>query len=119
MCERNKRVIREADLEPSNQAMDGALLCYNALAAHALADNKILWHMTPKFHMAGHIAYDFAQIRNPRWVHNYMDEDMVGKIKRISSKCHGLTAGKMALNRYIILVGVRWWRRLSTLRGIQ
>jgi hypothetical protein len=118
ICERNGRFIAEADVQPLKDAMEGALLCYNSLAADALRDNQLLYDLTPKAHLATHLAWDFAPQANPRHVHCYCDEDMVGKMKRLTSKCHGLTAGRMGVRRYMILVGVRWWKRLSQLRGL-
>ena len=58
-----------------------ALVCQNALCEHALRTNNIMWQILPKNHMATHMAYDMAKHVNPRRVHNYPDEDMVGKVK--------------------------------------
>ena len=100
--------------------MHEALLCANYLCNEAAGNGKSLWHITPKFHMAIHLAYDFAaEGVNPRRVTCYADEDMVGRMKKIVSKCHGKSAGKTCLDRYTILVGTRWWTRLAVLRGLR
>ena len=98
-------------------AVEAALSCYNWLASEALQQRKKLWKVVPKLHMLTHIAYDNAQEVNPRWVHCYGDEDMVGKVKRIANKCHGATAHNAVLLRYLIWVGIRWWQELHLLRG--
>ena len=49
------------------------------------------WKVVPKFHALSHIAYDNGGV-NPRQVHCYQDEDMVGKLKRIYLRCHGALA---------------------------
>ena len=53
---------------------------------------------------------------NPRRVTCMLDEDMVGRMKRIYVRCHGKTAPKRALQRYQIVVCIRWWDMLATLR---
>ena len=39
-------------------------------------------------------------------------------MKRIVLKCHGATAYREALLRYVILVGIRWWTWLEVQRGV-
>ena len=80
--------------------------------------NRKMWHTIPKNHLITHLMYDQAPQANPRRVLCYADEEMVGKMKRIMERCHGSTAGRMGMHRYIILAGVRWWLKLGQLRGI-
>ena len=96
--------------------MEEALTCQNALCSEAVEAGRAMWHELPKNHMASHIAYDFVKEINPRSVHNYPDEDMVGRMKRIMSTCHGATAARSGMQRYIILAGARWWMQLYTIR---
>ena len=92
-------------------------MCHNALYSVAISINQLLWQVLPKAHMTEHLGFDFSQTAvHPRRVTNYSDADMVGKIKRIMSSCHGCNAGKMAMFRYVILVGTRRWDRLKDLR---
>ncbi len=90
-------------------AMERALCAYNALAVEAIGANVRLWRLTPKHHAMTHIAYDNGGT-NPRKVSCYLDEDMVGRMKRIYMMCHGRTAPSTSLRRYIILCGLRWKR---------
>ena len=100
--------------------MEKALLHLNRLHGEALEKREFIWHISPKSHMATHMVYDFtAEGVNPRRVTCYADEDMVGRVKRIVQQCHGTTAGTRAIERYVILVGTRWWTRLAKLRGIR
>ena len=62
------------------------------------------------------MAYDNAGEANPRRVHCYSDEDMLGRVKKILHKCHGLSAGRRLIQRYIILFSLRIWGRLKNLR---
>ena len=71
----------------------------------------------PKFHYMTHSAHDQSKVTNPRWVHVYADEDMVGKVKKIVVACHAKTASTRVLERYNILFGARWLRALMAARG--
>ena len=119
ICDAHGRYIPRPQVEVGQQAVELALVSQNALEAAALARGRVLWHQTPKNHMATHMAYDMMPYANPRAVHNYPDEDLIGKVKRLMSKCHGLSAGRQGINRYMILIGTRWWDRLSQLRGLR
>ena len=45
-----------------------------------------------------------------------LDEDMVGRMQRIYIRCHGTTAPTRALQRYQIVVGIRWWAMIGKIR---
>ena len=101
------RFMAAAAAEKLEQNMEQALLLYNALAAEAAASDRCVWRLRPKLHACTHIGYDHGGT-NPRRVHCYADEDMVGKMKRVYLRCHACTAPQRALQRYAILVGKRW-----------
>ena len=71
-----------------SRCLGEALELYVALAASAAETGNTRWNIVPKCHAMSHIAYDNCGI-NPRQVHCYQDEDMVGKLKRIYLRCHG------------------------------
>ena len=119
ICSRNGRTIAVEDREPLQSAMEKALCSYNWLAGKALENNKCRWELLPKAHMCTHLAYDMALVANPVAVSCYSDEDMVGRVKRMLLKAHGTTAGSRAADRYSILVGLRWWKRLAEIRGVR
>ena len=98
--------------------MEAALDCYVWLANEALEQGERLWRLQPQMHMLTHLAYDMAQEANPRRVHCYADEDMVGKFKKLVAACHPRTAGSKAVLRYMIMIAWRWWLRLAEARGV-
>lgn len=117
VCDSHGRWLPPAARDEIASCVEAALLCMNALHAEALQAGVFRWVMFPKNHMLTHSAYDMAATGvNPRRTTCYADEDMVGRSKKIMSKCHGATAGRMCLYRYAILVGTRWWTQLATLR---
>ena len=103
------RFLAAAAAEELEFNMERALKLYNALAAEAVKCGRALWRLRPKLHACTHIGFDHGGT-NPRWVHCYADEDMVGRMKRLYKKCHGATAPWRALQRYMIMVGLRWAR---------
>jgi hypothetical protein len=106
-CRKGGRHLSAAATEVLADAMERALLMYNALAANAYGEGRMLWKTIPKHHALTHVAYD-GHGTNPRAVHCYLDEDMVGRTKKIYIKCHGATAPLRGLQRYLILIGLRW-----------
>ena len=119
-CDKHDRWIPGPDRVVLAEHMENALVCMNAMHRIALDAGKYRWQLTPKCHMATHMVYDMAATGiNPRRTTCYADEDMVGRTKKIMSKCHGSTAGKRCMDRYAILVGTRWWKRLAEIRGMR
>lgn len=97
--------------------VEDALLAYNALAVSAFRAGARRWPMKPKLHALTHIAYDNCGV-NPRAVHCYADEDMVGRVKRVYVRCHAGTAPSRSLERYTIHTSLRWWMELREARGL-
>ena len=92
ICDRNGRFIGEEDLEPLASFAEGALGCHSELAEEAAQLNSQRWKWLPKCHMATHLAYDNARQANPRTVHCYADEDMVGRVQRMLKLMASLSA---------------------------
>ena len=107
-------------LKPDERAalmnhFENALLSYNALAVGSVEAGKKLYPLIPKHHAMVHIAFDFSL--NPRRTSCYQDEDMVGRCKRLYNGCYGgHTAPKRSLQRYIIMIGLRWTAAIRRLR---
>ncbi|CAE7863872.1 unnamed protein product, partial [Symbiodinium necroappetens] len=78
-------------LQQANYLYHSAL---NSLATEAIDNGRLLWKLRPKFHKLDHIAYDQAARINPIVLSCYMDEDAVGKIKRMAMKSHPLQLGR-------------------------
>ena len=85
------RYMSEAATAAVAQLFGEALEVYSGLAASAAETAAARWQILPKHHAMMHIAYDNGCV-NPRAVHCYDDEDMVGKMKRVYCKCHGVAA---------------------------
>ena len=118
LCRQAGRKPTDDEAQGMAKAMETALLCYNWLSTEAHRANLRLWKIVPKFHLITHCAYDQAKVTNPRWVHCYKDEDMVGKVKKIVLACHGKTAGNRVLDRYRVFFGIRWYEELASARGV-
>ena len=107
------RILTVAESQGLERNMRDALTAYNALSV--VFESDCLYACIPKMHMILHMSQNRI---NPRWVHCYADEDMVGRMKLVYSGCHGLTAPLRALQRYSILVGIRWQHQLNHARGV-
>ena len=116
VCRSTGRFLSPEEAEQVCVAVETALQCYTYLRQNC--PDARLFHSVPKFHMWTHMAYDFALRANPRRVHAYADEDMIGKIKKILEHCHGSTATSRGLLRYLIWVSLRWWVLLHGMRNI-
>ena len=82
-----------------------------ALAERVASNIVRMWAVRPKSHSHTHVIYVVASTRlNPRFFHCFGDEDYVGRIGRLSARCHPTTQSLEALTRY--LAGSRL-RRLS------
>ena len=71
----------------SSKAREFALL-YVALADHAQAQEKCLFHITGKFHLFMEMA-SFMNSRNPSDVWTYRDESFGGEISSLASRRGG------------------------------
>ena len=65
--------------------LDNVLDCYTHLATMALAASQCFYAFKPKFHQLEHVAEDvIIDELNPAWHWNFIDEDMMGKVKRMA-----------------------------------
>ena len=115
-CSREGRFLSDGAVKDVEIATEEMLACYKYLSAEA--GNSGLWHMLPKAHMFTHMGFDSAKKANPRRVHCFSDEDLVGKMKRILERCHGSVAHTRAVFRYALWATLRWWIVLHNLRDI-
>ena len=114
VCRRNGRHLPPAELSQLQQAGQAFLTAYNALALNAAAQQERLWKLVPKFHMFTHLLWDQSRVANPRSVHNYLDESMIGFLKKIASACHPTAISYRVVSRYLVWTAVRWY--MSVLR---
>jgi hypothetical protein len=113
VCRRSGRHFTPEQRDRFAHHCERALVANHSLAHDAL-DEK-LYKLLPKHHAATHVAFDSDL--NPRRVQCYPDEDMIGRMKKIFSSCHGSTAHFRALERYAIMTCCRWWCELAKIRG--
>ena len=104
----NDRFSTPASADSCGSLVETALAMHGHLSSASRAAGVRVWPITPKFHAMQHIAYDQAYMGNPRRVHCYSDEDMVGNMKRIYIRCHGIAAPHRSLQRYALLQNMRW-----------
>ena len=108
--------LTEEQRDSCMNLMEAALLAYYALYSLAIAIGEKLWKAIPKCHALQHLAADFGS--NPRRQQCYGDEDMIGRAKRLYNGCHGTTAPRRSLQRYRIILGLRWLHHIAYLRGV-
>ena len=74
---------------------------YNALSAFAEAAKINRYPMKPKNHLFDHCCRDtFVFRENPTFCWVFADEDMIGKVKAIASRCHPFKMGLRTLKRW-------------------
>ena len=115
LCRKAGRFLKRREHDRLCTHTENWLCAYNALAEESLVDGTYLYKITPKFHAATHV-YDVPT--NPRAVHCYADEDMVGRMKKIYNGCHGLSASKRSIQRYAMVVCLRWWAAMHELMNV-
>ncbi len=111
---RGRRHLRPAEHDQLQRRVESALQCYGWLSGRARTMGIPLWRLIPKHHAMTHIGFDTKGV-NPRHVQCYMDEDMVGKMKRLYIKCHAQSAPRRSLERYVLGQAARWLRALQQL----
>ena len=85
------------------------LKSYKQLALLALSTGALRWKVRPKCHYLDHSLRDMRKYRwNPRFFACWCDEDYMGRITRLASRCHRSTVTSTALLRYFILLAHRW-----------
>jgi hypothetical protein len=115
ICKTSGRYLSEPASAALAQHVELALQCNNWLASQTV--DGFRWKLLPKHHALVHMVMDSAGT-NPRATSCYLDEDFIGKCKNIYKAAHGATASRTGLLRYTMLAGIRWHRRLRTLRGL-
>ena len=74
---------------------------YNALSAFAEASKINRFPMKPKLHLFDHCCRDTFDFReNPTFCWVFADEDMIGKVKAIASRCHPFKMGVRTIKRW-------------------
>ena len=94
------------------------LVIYRHLAQAAENARTSRWRTRPKTHYYHH-ALKFMQHTKMNVLKStcFLDEDFMGKVKRLASKTHRSLVSVRTLQRYVILLGCRW-RRLRKSVGL-
>ena len=69
------------------------LQVYNALAAEALQEGRLLWKLRPKSHYMHHLLDEVERCHtNPMGLSNFLDEDHMQYLRGVAIRCHPSTA---------------------------
>ena len=92
------------------QRLEEGYLCYRAAANHlcrlAITNGIPRWHVRPKCHYLEHAVYDFG-MKNLRHMSNYLDEDMIRRVKRMAVAAHPFVS-QHVMYRYALAACLRW-----------
>ena len=102
--------MRPEEVRRALAAGDTYLAAFQYKAAAYQAENRPNWKVRPKLHYFGHqiLGQIAASALNPRHVHCFSDEDMVGKIARIAKATHSSKTSLRTLQRWALLIAKRW-----------
>ena len=88
-----------------------AYMCYrcawNNLAEKAIEKGLPRWHVRPKCHYLEHAILDFNG-KNMRYMANFLDEDMIRRIKKMAVCSHPRFLAKHVMFRYCISATLKW-----------
>ena len=95
---------------PHNRSSEFGLFCCSNLgmANQALADEVMRWPLRPKQHQFEHLVFDFGLWGNPRHFSCMLDEDLIGRLKKITLHTHPKTMSVRALEHYSICAASVW-----------
>ena len=72
-------------------------------------DGGCLYKVKPKLHYFCHVVDNhLVTAINPRWLHNFQDEDFNGRIARLCGKVHVASVMVRAFQRYLLFLGMRF-----------
>jgi hypothetical protein len=96
--------------------MEFAMRCYvfgySWLAAEAATMNRFMWKERPKFHYLEHHLDALKRTgENPKAVQCWMEETLMGRVKRTGSHCHATSAILRFFQRHVLYLSLRWERR--------
>ena len=106
------RFFTEDEARLAYQAGRLFLVLYQRLANRAIGENRRLWKVLPKHHYIDHQIRRLKKDRfNPRYRQCFLDEDWMGKVKKIASKTHGASTLHRFIDRYLLHIGFRWSKK--------
>lgn len=77
---------------------------YHALAALALERGQMQWALRPKHHLLAHLFLEDLPTLgyNPRFFHTFVDEDAIGRVMRIATRCGVQQLAKRVVERWLL-----------------
>ena len=88
------------------------LVTYQVLAQQSVDAWTMLYKVRPKHHQFEELLRDMETIAlNPAKYSTFADESFLGKLKLIALRTHGATVMRRTLQRYLLLLGLRFERR--------
>jgi hypothetical protein len=96
------------DSEVARATRGGYAFLDTYLWLSTLSLSRALYKVTPKFHYLTHHIDDLRSGANPRFQHVFLDEDFMGKLRRLGSKCHRRLAPLRMLQRWSLFMANRW-----------
>ena len=81
---------------------------YLGLANASLDAGVMRWALRPKLHQLEHLVLDFSIRKNPRFFSCVLDEDAVGRLKKVTQHTHPRTLSVRALQHYAVAVCHLW-----------
>lgn len=91
--------------------LEESYLCFRSafskLASHALSKGLPRWHLRPKMHYLEHAVFDFDG-KNLRHMSNFLDEDMIRRVKSMAVAANPRCVSKHVLYRYAVCACLKW-----------
>ena len=118
-CDNSGRWFEPEERSRAVRAGNLFLACYQYLALNAIKKRQMQFHVMPKLHYFKHMIMRVRDTgENPRFFACWMEEDAVGKYKKIGNKVHKKTFNGRFMTRYKVMISMRWQKRriLRTLR---
>ena len=85
---------------------------YSWLARDAYDSARARWKLRPKFHYFAHVLLRLRKnLENPRRFDLCTAEDFMGRLRKVGSQCHRVTASKNILRRHCLVLARRWYNR--------
>lgn len=86
------------------------LICWQNLTHRCQQKGLKLFRLRPKHHSIDHLQMDIRRnLLNPaRSMQCFTDESFLGHIKRIGIRCHCVSMMQRLLQRYVLLLSLRW-----------
>ena len=103
----NGRVFSQAAQISFQGAYLGFRAGYNKLCNQALSKGVCRWPLRPKHHYLEHLVYDTCPL-NGRYLHNYINEDHVRRIKMVAAGSHPAFLSKHVQLKYTLQFCLKW-----------